>query len=307
MRVVAHALEPAVMAQLRVEPGKPAGLHERDPAALHAPHFAEMVGPAGKPVAEERLAEWAAELSRVQELLWASDTYALLVVFQALDTAGKDGTIKHVLSGVNPQGCDVRSFKQPSAEELDHDFLWRAARAVPERGRIGIFNRSYYEEVLVVRVHAELLDQQRLPPDTPHGPKLWAQRCEDINSFEQHLDRTGTKLVKFFLHVSKAEQRRRLLDRLQDPDKRWKFSPADVAERSRWDDYQTAYEHALTATSTGWAPWYVIPADHKPVMRALVAGVLVHVIESLDLRPPPIDDARRAALDEAEAALRSEP
>ena len=192
-------------------------------------------------------------------------TWALLLIFQALDAGGKDGTIKHVMSGVNPEGCEVFSFKEPSREELRHDFIWRCAKVLPERGRIGIFNRSYYEEVLVVRVHPEMLAPQHLPSGSEAGSRLWQGRYEDINNFEHHLHRSGTRVVKFFLHVSKEEQRRRLLARLDDPAKQWKFSPADLAERSHFDEYQQAYEEALTATSTSWAPWYVVPADEKPV------------------------------------------
>jgi PPK2 family polyphosphate:nucleotide phosphotransferase len=238
--------------------------------------------------------------------LRASDTYALLVIFQALDAAGKDGTIKHVTSGINPQGCQVFSFKQPSAEERDHDFLWRANRALPERGRIGIFNRSYYEDVLVVRVHPEFLDGQQLPPDTPKGKRLWKQRYEEIKDFERHLDRNGTKIVKFFLHVSKEEQRRRFLERVENPEKHWKFSGSDLAERARWDDYMEAFEDAITATSTSYAPWYVIPADHKYVMRTLVAGVLVRSIRGLGLSYPTVTPEKLEAIEKARDALLAE-
>ncbi|HVS68930.1 MAG TPA: PPK2 family polyphosphate kinase, partial [Mycobacteriales bacterium] len=250
-----------------------------------------------KAFAQADLEKYKAELQRVQTLLYANGTTALLLVFQALDAAGKDGTIGHVMSGVNPQGCSVTSFKQPSAEELRHDFLWRCAKALPERGRIGIFNRSYYEDVLAVRVHPELLSAHDSARPGKPRPRLWEERYEDINAFEHHLDRTGTRVVKFFLHVSKDEQRRRFLARLDDPAKRWKFSPADVAERAHFDEYMQAYEAALSATSTKHAPWYVIPADHKPTMRALVAGVIVGVVDQLGLSLPKdaMSDAERDA------------
>ena len=229
-----------------------------------------------------------------------------LVVFQALDAAGKDSTIKHVMSGVNPQGVRVVSFKQPSSEELDHDFLWRTVKALPERGRIGIFNRSHYEEVVALRVHPEWLDKQKLPPG-PRGPEFWAGRHEDINAFERHLDRSGTKVVKFFLHISKAEQKRRFLARLDEPGKQWKFSAADLPERGHWDEYMRTFEEAITATSTPWAPWYVIPADHKPVMQAMVAAILIDTIQSLDLHWPEVSEQARAANDAARRSLAAEP
>jgi PPK2 family polyphosphate:nucleotide phosphotransferase len=246
------------------------------------------------------------ELCDAQELLWASDEHALLVIFQALDAAGKDGTIKHVMSGVNPQGCQVFSFKQPSKEELDHTFLWRAGRALPERGRIGIYNRSYYEDVLVVRVHPEILDRQQMPPGSPRGEELWQQRYEDINAFERHLDRNGTKVVKFFLNISKDEQRRRFVRRVENPNKYWKFSATDLAERAHWDEYQAAFEAALTATSTPHAPWYVIPADRKQVMRTLVAGILTRRIQSLDLAYPEVGPEQLEAVEKARAQLHAE-
>jgi PPK2 family polyphosphate:nucleotide phosphotransferase len=288
-----------------VEPGTNANLAKRDPAWKGGRRFEHLAADELKEEAQVILRDAVDDLAEAQELLWASDTWALLVIFQALDAAGKDGTIEHVMSGVNPQGVHVSSFKQPSAEELDHDFLWRCAVRLPERGRIGIFNRSYYEEVLVVRVHPGFLDAQRIPEEL-RGKKLWKHRYESINAFERHLARNGTKVVKFFLNVSKEEQKRRFLARLDEPDKNWKFSPADVAERAHWDAYQEAYEAALTATSTPWAPWYVIPADHKDVMRALVAGVLVHTIEGLHLESPTLPEEDRAALAEARARLEAE-
>ncbi len=245
------------------------------------------------------------DLADAQELLWASDRYAVLVIFQAMDAAGKDGTIKHVMSGVNPQGCHVTSFKQPSAEELDHDFLWRAVKALPERGRIGIFNRSYYEEVLVVRVHPDILAKQRLP-DGERGRKFWRDRFDDINALERHLVRNGTIVLKFFLHVSKDAQKKRFLERLEDPRKQWKFSAADLAERAHWDGYMEAYEEMLSATSTEHAPWYVIPADRKFMARTLVAGILAQEIQALDLRFPEVTEAQRKVLEQSKRKLLSE-
>jgi PPK2 family polyphosphate:nucleotide phosphotransferase len=295
-----------VVHELTVQPGGPAGLATRSTSGTSAPWLRPLGHAHPKEVAVRDLEQFKQELATVQQVLYASDTWSVLLIFQALDAAGKDGTIKHVMSGVDPQGCQVFSFKQPSAEELRHDFLWRCARALPERGRIGIFNRSYYEEVLVVRVHPALLAAQHLPPGTATGAKLWNERYEDINAFERHLVRNGTQVLKFFLHVSKEEQRRRFLDRLDRPDKQWKFSAADVAERSHFEEYQTAYEEALTATSTQWAPWYVVPADHKPAMRALVGGIVVHAIDQLDLRYPELDAAAAADLAVARAALEAE-
>jgi PPK2 family polyphosphate:nucleotide phosphotransferase len=245
-----------------------------------------------------------AELAVTQEIIYASDTLSVLIVFQAMDAAGKDGTIRHVMSGVNPQGCQVFSFKRPSAEELDHNFLWRYAKCLPERGRISIFNRSYYEEVLVVKVHPELVGRQL--PSGKRDEAFWAARCEDINGFEQHLVRNGTIVLKFFLHLSKEEQRRRFLARLDDPKKEWKYSAADLAEREYWDAYQTAYEDALTATSTAWAPWYVIPADRKYVARALVADVIATAVRELGLQYPKVSKEERKALAGARAQLERE-
>jgi len=291
---------------LLVEPGTSADLRNRDPGWKGGPTFEDLATDELKSVARKRLDALVDELKDAQELLWASDTNALLVIFQALDAAGKDGTIKHVMSGVNPQGCQVFGFRQPSAEERDHTFLWRASRALPERGRIGIFNRSYYEDVVVVRVHPEILDKQQLPAGTPRGDDLWRQRYDDINAFEQHLDNNGTKVVKFFLNVSKEEQRQRFLRRVNKPEKHWKFSPGDIVERGFWDEYTAAFEAALTATSTPYAPWYVIPADHKYVMRALVAGVLVRVIQGLDLSYPTVGPKQLEAIDKARAELNAE-
>ncbi len=294
-----------ILEQLVVKPGTRAALDDRDPAWTGGPDFAGLSERELKAEARAVLARGVEELSEAQELLWASDTFALLVVFQAIDAAGKDSTIEHVMSGVNPQGVQVVSFKQPSAEELDHDFLWRIARAVPERGRVGIFNRSHYEEVVALRVHPEWLEKQKLPPG-PRDERFWQERFEDINAFEHHLDRNGTKVVKFFLHVSKAEQKRRFLARLDEPNKQWKFSAADVAERAHWDQYVAAYEHALTATSTPWAPWHVIPADHKWLTQALVAAILVDSVRSLDLRWPEVSEQELKANAEARRQLEAE-
>jgi PPK2 family polyphosphate:nucleotide phosphotransferase len=222
-----------------------------------------------------------------------------------MDAAGKDGTIKHVMSGVNPQGCQVYSFKHPSAEELNHNFLWRCMKALPERGRIGIFNRSYYEEVLIVKVHPELLVAQHVPDARPND-KLWKKRYDDINRFERHLTRNGTKVLKFFLHISKDEQRKRFLERVDDPKKHWKFSPADLAERERWDDYMRVYEEALCATSTKWAPWYVVPADHKWVSRTMVAAIITRVVDSLNLSYPEVTPAQAQQIAEAKRRLEAE-
>jgi PPK2 family polyphosphate:nucleotide phosphotransferase len=232
-------------------------------------------------------------LSAQQELLYASDQYAVLLIFQAMDAAGKDGAIRHVMSGVNPQGCQVYSFKHPSATELKHDFLWRTTRDLPERGRIGIFNRSYYEEVLIVRVHPEILRAEGLPGDQKN---VWHDRYRSIVNLESHLDRNGTRIIKFFLHLSKEEQRKRFIDRIDQPEKNWKFSIEDVEERQYWNDYMRAYEKCLTATSTRRAPWYVVPADDKLNARLIVSKILVDTVESLELRYPKATPARRREL-----------
>lgn len=226
------------------------------------------------------------DLAEAQQLLAAANTKSVLIVLQAMDAAGKDGTIKHVMSGVNPQGCMVHSFKQPSAEELGHSFLWRYWKAVPQRGQICIFNRSHYEDVLIVRVHPELLGNGRLSKD--HGPKFWAERYQDINRFERHLARNGTVILKFFLHLSRKEQKHRFLERLNDPHKHWKFSAADVEERRHWDAYHQAYEQAIAATNTRWAPWFIVPADHKWITRSIVAAIITQTICKLDLSYPQI-------------------
>ncbi len=243
-----------------------------------------------------QLAEQVERTSELQDRLYASNSWSLLLIFQALDAAGKDGAIKHVMSGVNPVGCQVASFKQPTAEELDHDFLWRTTRHLPERGRIGIFNRSYYEEVLVVRVHPELLLGQGLPPALRDGNQVWAQRYRSITDFEAHLGRNGTRVVKFFLHVSKEEQRQRFLDRIDHPEKNWKFALGDVAERAHWNAYRDAYEHCLSATSSEEAPWYVVPADDKKTARLIISQVINETLSALNLQYPRLDKARREEL-----------
>jgi PPK2 family polyphosphate:nucleotide phosphotransferase len=250
----------------------------------HAPTDPPEGAPKDKAL-EKALAEAVARLSELQRLLYASDDYAVLLIFQALDAAGKDSTIRAVLTGVNPSGCQVVPFKQPSHLELDHDFLWRTARELPERGRIGVFNRSYYEEVLVVRVHQELLDAQRLPPKC-RVAKLWEQRLDSIRDHELHLARNGTVILKFWLNVSRKEQRKRFLARLEVPEKNWKFAPGDVLERRYWAQYMDAYEAALAATSRPWAPWYAVPADDKDYMKATVAQIAVTALEGLGLRYP---------------------
>ncbi len=294
----------------RVEPGKKARLKDRDTGWAQTKELKELGKDVIKKRAQKILKKNLEHLTEAQELLYADNRYGVLIVLQAMDAAGKDGTIKHVMSGVNPQGCQIFSFKKPSSEELDHNFLWRHMKRLPERGRIGIFNRSYYEDVLVVKVHPKLLEEQQLPPGK-RGKSFWKARYEDINCFERHLVRNGTIILKFFLHVSKKEQKQRFLDRLERPDKHWKFSLADLRERQFWDEYQDAYEDALTATSTNWAPWYVVPADQKWVTRAVVADILTTSILDLELSfPSPTEEerkelrnARKKLLNEEDAIL----
>ncbi|HEY2943189.1 MAG TPA: polyphosphate kinase 2 family protein [Vicinamibacteria bacterium] len=285
--------------QFRVPPDHKFKLDDRDPA--------DTAGFKSKQEAraKERLAEGIKRLRELQERLYAYDRWALLLIFQAMDAAGKDSTIEHVMSGVNPQGCQVYSFKQPSAEELDHDYLWRTNRCLPERGRIGVFNRSYYEEVLVVRVHKGILAGEKLPTDLV-DEDIWKRRFKDINAFERYLAQNGTAIVKFFLHVSKEEQRRRFLARLDEPQKNWKFSLSDVKEREHWDEYMAAYEDMLERTSTEHAPWYVIPADHKWFMRMAVADVVVSTLEKLKPEYPTITEEKRRELEAARKALEQE-
>jgi PPK2 family polyphosphate:nucleotide phosphotransferase len=281
----------------RVTHGKDFRLADHDPAGTG--------GIKSKQHALDWLERGAARLSAAQERLYAQDQWAVLLIFQAMDAAGKDGTIKHVMSGVNPQGCQVFSFKSPSTEELNHDFLWRTTRCLPERGRIGIFNRSYYEEVLVVRAHPEFLAKEKLPPELV-TKRIWRERFEDINAFERYLYRNGVAVRKFFLHVSKAEQRRRFLDRLKEPEKNWKFSAADLQERGFWDKYQAVYEDMIRHTATKHAPWYVVPADHKWFTRLVVAEAVVDALESLDLKFPRVRKSQRRELAAARERLQAE-
>ncbi|HTY15674.1 MAG TPA: polyphosphate kinase 2 family protein [Methanoregulaceae archaeon] len=276
-----------IIRKLKVRPGKRVRLNE----FITGWEANEEMRDAGKDAVKERagelLEESRASLSKAQELLWAGNTWSVLVILQGMDTAGKDGTIKHVMSGVNPQGCRVTSFKVPTPEETDHNFLWRYSVKLPERGEIGVFNRSYYEDVLVVRVHPDLLDNQQLPAGK-RGNRFWNERFEDINGFEQHLVRNGTLILKFFLHISKEEQKRRLLGRLDNNAKYWKFSLSDLSERQYWDEYQEAYEIMLGKTSTGYAPWWIIPADYKWRARTLVSDIITREIERLPLHYPEV-------------------
>ena len=278
----------------RVEHGKKFRLKGYDPADTAKLHSEER--------AEELLAKGIARMAELQDKLYAQDRWGLLLIFQAMDAAGKDGVIKHVMSGVNPQGCQVYSFKSPSAEELDHDYLWRTMKCLPERGRIGIFNRSYYEEVLIVRVHPEILANERIP--APLVTKnIWQERFQDICSIERYLSRNGLVIRKFFLNVSKKAQKKRFLDRLQQPEKNWKFSTADLQERERWDDYMTAYEETIANTATPRAPWFVIPADNKWFTRLAVAAAIVDTLDGLNLSYPKVDAQKRKELKAAQKLL----
>ncbi len=281
-----------------VPPGKKISLKDYDPGfTSHYKNKAEASAKLRKDI--ERLAKY-------QDVLYAQNTYALLIILQAMDTAGKDGTIRHVMSGVNPQGTQVHSFKAPSTEELEHDFLWRSMEALPERGGIGIFNRSYYEEVLVVRVHQEILDSQHLPPGAK-GKNIWKHRFDEINDFEKYLVRNGIVVLKFFLNLSKGEQKRRLLARIDTPEKNWKYSLADAKERVYWDDYMNAFEDAFNHTSTEHAPWYIIPADHKWFTRTVVADVIIEKLNSLKLSYPVVSEEHRQHLLEAKGLFENEP
>src|SRR5438105_4402014 len=285
------------LGRFRVRPGHKVKLRRYDPADTRPFKNEEKAG--------DLLTRGIERLVALQELLYAQDRWAVLLIFQAMDAAGKDSAIKHVMSGLNPQGTDVHSFKRPSEEELDHDYLWRSVKALPERGRIGIFNRSHYEEVLVVRVHPEILERQKLPAPLVTR-RLWRERFEDINAFERHLSRNGVVIRKFFLHVSKAEQRRRFLERLDDPAKNWKFSAGDLDERDRWRDYMRAYEDVLSQTSTDEAPWFIVPADHKWFTRVVIADLVVDALQSLKLALPKLskeeESARAAARERLESA-----
>jgi len=255
-----------------------------------------------KPKAKEALAKGVGALAGYQEMLYADDKRSLLLIFQAMDAAGKDGAIKHVLSGVNPQGCDVHSFKAPTSEDLDHDYLWRSMKVLPNRGHIGIFNRSYYEELLVVRVHPELLQKQKLPRELV-TKNIWQERFEDIRNFEQYLTRNGVVVLKIFLHLSKKEQKRRFMERLDNPDKNWKFSPSDMAEREYWDQYMDAYEDMIRHTATKYAPWYVVPADNKWFSRVVVAAAIIEALACLDLQFPEVAKPKLKELAAAKMAL----
>jgi PPK2 family polyphosphate:nucleotide phosphotransferase len=282
----------------QVPPGKTVSLQEdHDPAYL----------PKGldKLQGEKILQAGVGRLSQLQDILYAQNTYSILIIFQAMDAAGKDGTIKHVMSGINPQGCQVYNFKTPNSEDLDHDYLWRYSRCLPERGRIGIFNRSYYEEVLIARVHPEILDRQQLPM-IPKGKKLWPQRFQEINQFEQYLTNNGIVILKFFLNISKAEQKKRFLKRIDTLEKNWKFATGDLEERQYWNDYQKSYEEVFRHTSTEVAPWYVVPADRKWYTRLLVADIISQRLEALDLKYPKVSQEHLIFLQEARQRLEAE-
>jgi PPK2 family polyphosphate:nucleotide phosphotransferase len=285
-----------VSAPFRVEDGRKFRLKDVDPGDTLD------FGAEDKPLAKEALALGIETLTELQDKLYAQDRWSVLLVFQAMDAAGKDGAIKHVMSGVNPQGCQVFSFKAPTSEDLDHDYLWRCARCLPERGRIGIFNRSYYEETLVVRVHPEFLKGQKLPPELV-GKDVWKHRFEDIRNWERYLARNGVLILKFFLHVSKKEQKRRFLERLDDPEKNWKFSANDAKERAFWDEYMEAYEDTIRGTAAPEAPWYVVPADNKWFTRAVVAAAVIDGLASLGLAYPEVDAKKKRELEEARKAL----
>ena len=288
-----------MLKRYRIEEGKHFRLKDHDPGDTHG------LKSEGKPEARELLTKGVEELARLQDVLAAQNRWGLLLVFQAMDAAGKDGTIKHVMSGVNPQGVQVTSFKAPSSEEQDHDFMWRTMKHFPERGDIGIFNRSYYEEVLVVRVHPELLQKEKLPAPlvTKH---IWRDRFEDINALERYLTRNGIAILKFFLHLSRKEQKRRFMERLNRPEKNWKFSTADVGEREHWDDYQDAYEDMIQNTASPNAPWYVVPADNKWFTRLVVAAAIVDALKDLKLTYPKVDGERKAELAGARKQLLAE-
>ena len=281
----------------RVSKGKNFRLKDVDPSDT-----LELTKEADKPRAKEALATGLLALTELQDKLYAQDKWALLLIFQAMDAAGKDGAIKHVMSGINPQGCQVYSFKSPSAEDLDHDYLWRCMRCLPNRGHIGIFNRSYYEEVLVVRVHPEFLNKQRVPPELV-GKGIWDERFEDIRNFEQYLAKNGVVVRKFFLHVSKKEQKRRFLERIDDHQKNWKFSSNDANERDFWDDYMKAYEEMIQQTATKEAPWYVVPADNKWFTRVVVGAAVIDALADLDLAYPKVGEGKLKELAAAKNKL----
>lgn len=290
-----------------VSDGREFRLKDHDPADIGP--FRDGTHPlareGGKDATRELLATGIRAMAAMQDMLYAQDRWSLLLVFQAMDAAGKDGVIKHVMSGVNPQGCEVHSFKAPSAEEMDHDFMWRCTRLAPRRGQIGIFNRSYYEETLVVRVHPEILARQQLPKEVV-TEAIWSERFQDIRKWERYMARNGTIVRKFFLNVSKEEQKRRFLERIDDPAKNWKFSAGDVVERARWDEYMSAYEEAIRETAREDAPWYVVPADNKWYTRLVVAAAIIDALASVDLHYPELDDAGKSRLADARAKLMNE-
>src|SRR5580765_5574478 len=290
---------PELAKPFRISKGRDFRLKDVDPSDT-----LDFTKEADKPRAKEALAMGVTALAELQDKLYAQDKWAVLLIFQAMDAAGKDGAIKHVMSGVNPQGCEVYSFKSPSAEDLDHDYLWRCMKDLPNRGHIGIFNRSYYEEVLVVRIHPNFLAKQKLPPKLV-GKKIWEERFEDIHNFEQYLARNGVVVRKFFLHVSKKEQKRRFLDRIDDSFKNWKFSSNDANERDYWDDYMKAYEEMIQRTATKDAPWYVVPADNKWFTRVVVAAAVIETLDSLDLAYPKVDEGKLKELAAAKKKLLS--
>ena len=285
--------------QFRIKDGKDFRLKDFDPAADAG------LGPEDKPLAKKTLQLGVDALATMQEVLYAQDKWAVLLIFQAMDAAGKDGAIRHVMSGVNPQGCQVTSFKAPSAEELDHDYLWRCMKNLPERGRIGIFNRSYYEEVLAVRVHEQFLQNQKIPKELI-TEDIWDNRFKDIRNFEAYLNRNGIVVCKFFLNVSAKEQKKRFLDRINDPDKQWKFSAADAKERKYWDDYMNAYEDLIRHTATRESPWYVVPADNKAFSRVVVASAVIHTLDSLGLEYPKVSREKLAELNAIKEDLLAE-
>jgi PPK2 family polyphosphate:nucleotide phosphotransferase len=289
----------------QVAPGRKFRLKDHDPGWSGGPEYRELEAGELKNHAKSIIEKNLEDLADAQERLYANDVYSVLIVLQAMDAAGKDGMIKHVMSGLNPQGCQVFSFKRPSDEELDHNFLWRYSRCLPERGRIGIFNRSYYEETLVVRVHPEILERQKLPPGK-RGQRFWEDRYDDINRFERHLARNGTVVLKFFLNVSKKEQKKRFLERLENPEKNWKFSEADLQERAFWDQYQAAFQDTLSHTSTKWAPWWVVPSDNKWVARAIVSAIVTRGIQGLGLKRPHVSPTQKAGLARARQQLLAE-
>jgi PPK2 family polyphosphate:nucleotide phosphotransferase len=294
-----------IIRKITVKPGKKVDLKDHETGWAQDDVLKKAGEDQVKDAAKKILDQNRLTLAESQELLWASGAYSVLIVLQGMDTAGKDGTIRHVMSGVNPQGCRVQGFKVPTQEELSHNFLWRYSKALPSRGEIGIFNRSYYEDVLVVKVHPEILDAQRLPPGK-RDQKFWDRRYKDINAFENHLVQNGTVILKFFLHISKEEQKRRLLERLENKEKYWKVSPADLKERGYWDDYIQAYEAMLSNTSTSRAPWYIIPADFKWAARALVADVVSRKIQELDLKYPEVTKKQVEELKKSKKQLKLE-